>query len=255
MVLNVSPKAAIRQMLEKRLGKGNIKIQPSYIRMEHALIANKVPNTFQISQKDASYNARPLELRLGTTDGFVCVEMQVAIYKQINNLTASAERSGNALLYCYPDKEVFDEPATAANVSESDALLAIWNGNYAIKANTEEIIYQDSLLEFLVTPQTQSGSFGTAMPSQGAYYGEQRQYFSLPLIFRGDQKNEIIFNPAQGADTALIGGVGAATEQNYMVIKMNGFLLRDYCQSAAVNEVINMISEGMLSGGAQKQKY
>lgn len=241
---------ATRQMIMKALqatgaSNENVLVQPSYVRMEHLLETNKLDNRFQISQKDLGRNARPLENRVDTTDGFVCYEFSIGVYKELI-LTGANERSGNAVLYYYPDQAVFPVPATAANVSEWEALLSIWNGTYGIKSNQDEIINNDSLLFNFVTPQTQFDA-GVTLPSQGSFVGEQRIQFAVPMVFEGSKKNELLFTAAPGADTVNIGG-NPATGRNYMVVLMRGFTIRNYAQSISVYQAFeNLYNQGLMA--------
>lgn len=247
--VSANPMRATYVRLRERFGN-KVRIQQSYLRYEHKLEASNVSKVFLMSQTDQNAIRRPLENFLGTNDGFVAVSMSVGIYKELE-LSANFKRSGNAMQYYYPDITKFSEPATGANVSESDALMSIWNGTFSMKANADEVIYQDTMLQYLCVPNTQQSS-SDLLPSHGTFQGEQRIPFSTPVVFEGRKRNELNFMAAQGADTVQIAG-DPETGQNYMFIQLYGFLLRDFSEQLTIAMAAQMlVEEGLALGGRGK---
>lgn len=228
--IHVSHDSAVFAKLRQRFGK-HANIQPSQIRLEKVVAAGDVNKTFTLSAESAM-TRRTTERYLSTNDVFVCTHMSVAIYKELT-LTGTAQRAGNAPLYYYPDKTVFSTDATLVNVSEADALEAIYNGTISLKSNSYEVIDSQDVLRYRSAPITQVTA--TTQASSGSFHGEQRVPFHAPILFGGNKRNEITLKQAEGADTVQIGG-DADAGKNVYVILMYGFVVRNAAESLTLAE-------------------
>jgi hypothetical protein len=228
--IHVSHDSAVFAKLRQRFGtKANI--QPTQLRLEKVVASGDVNETFTLSAESAM-TRRPTERFLSTNDVFVCTHMSVGLYKELT-LTGTAQRAGNAAILYYPDKTVFNTAATAANVSEADALEAIYNGTISLKSNSYEVIDSQDVLRYRSAPITQVAAATQA--SSGSFHGEQRVPFHAPILFGGNKRNEITLKQAQGADTVQIGGA-ADVGKNVYVLLMYGYVVRNAAESLTLAE-------------------
>jgi len=211
-------------------------VQPTQLRFEKVVAAGDVNNTFTLSA-EAAMTRRATESYLSTNDIFVCTDMSIGIYKELN-LTGTARRAGNSQIYYYPDKTKFPVAATAANVSEVDALECIYNGSISVKSNTYEVINSQDTLRYRVGAITQDAA--ATQPSSGTFHGEQRVPFHAPILFAGNKRNEITLKSASGADTVQIGG-DAAVGSNVYVILMYGFVVRNAAESLTLSQAADAL--------------
>jgi len=205
-------------------------IQPSYIRLEKVLTATNVAETFTLGNGASSGNKRPLEQYLSQNDIFVCSKMGVFVQKVVTNLDGN---NGNSVNYPYPDKSVFNDPTVGTSQAEIDALEAVYNGIISMKSDTYEVIDNLSLQEFRTPPQTQNAA--TTQASLGLV-NEGFVPLHLVPVFEGKKRNELRFQPAQGADVALIGG--KINTQNVLVFQMMGYVVRTASEPITYAEAV-----------------
>lgn len=210
-------------------------IQESDVRLEHVLQATSVSRRFNM-QGDGT-TQRDLEVYIGRNDLVVLYELKVAINK-VN--TAINGNNGNSVDFTYPDLNEFPDPAAGLNQSEADALQSIYAGNVSIKANTYEILNQLILRRFRIVNQTQQTATTQAELKESGFVK-----FNQPYILSGRDNNMLNFEPAAGADTALIGG--ADETKNIMVFHFKTFTVRNGAQPLTTEEV-DQYKESMRQG-------
>ena len=207
----------------------NVKIQPFEIRVEKQLTANDTNFLYKLAQRSNQTNR---ENYLSDNDGFVMLGMSIGIIKVPTNLTGAFDRGGNVSILNYPDPNLFNAAATAANVSEANALEAIYNGYLTAKSDTEEVLYQLETARFRKVPYFQWSS--TTRPS---YDGQQYQPVPMPIIFEGKKTNEFNLYFAPGADTVQINGADAEVSVNRLVILHRGLVIRNQSEPATYDEL------------------
>jgi len=223
-------KAVLQKLRQKFGAKANI--QPTQIRLEKQVASGDVNNTFTLSSEN-NLSKRPTERFLGTNDVLAITHISLAVYKELE-LTGTAQRAGNSVLYYYPDKTVFGTlPATAANVAEFSALEAIYNGTISIKSNTYEVVNSMDCLRFRSAAITQDSA--TTQASSGSFHGEQRTAFVAPVLFGGNKRNEIDLKIARGADTVQIAG-DPIIGKNVYVLLLDGYVVRNAAEALTLSE-------------------
>lgn len=230
VVIPRTPNAAVLKKLTKMYPNANI--QPSQLRLEKVLSDNDGQFRRTLGKDSNAGNLRPTEMLLGQNDSFVCTHMSIGL-QTVPILTASAQRGGNSPIYYYPDKNVFTEVATLANVSEADALESIYQGFLSMKSDSSEVIDIQDTLRYRVVPRTQFTA--TTVPS---YEGKERVEFDSPVIFQGKKSNEIVINFAPSADRAQLGGK-TDERTNVLVVLFYGFKIRNASEPVTVEEFVH----------------
>lgn len=222
-ILPVTREEGILQKLRSIFGE-EAQIQEGDIRVEHVLKTNDVSHRFNLNGDGVT--KRPLEVFIGRNDLVVISQLKVCLNKVNKTGTdgSTAATSGNSPDYTYPDKGVFSQPFTAANVSESQALMAFYAGNITMKANTVEVLNQMQLRRFYVVPETQFSAETMSQLNQDGYVD-----FVQPYILSGNDTNIMEFEPAAGADTEQIGGEDGT--ENVGVFAFKVFVVRNGAQS------------------------
>jgi hypothetical protein len=149
--------------------------------------------------------------------------------------TGNFDRAGNAPIILFPDPNLFYAPATAANVSEWEALEAIYNGFLKANSDIEEVIYRLELNRFRKVPRTQWGA--TTRPS---YTGEQYEPVPMPIIFQGNKINDFTLTFSPGADTFQINGdptVTPPTSINKLVVLHRGLVVRNLTEASTITQL------------------
>lgn len=238
-VLPVTVEGEILAKLRHRFGH-KAQIQEGDIRLETVLNSASVKKRFNMNGDGQS--TRPLESFIGRNDLVVTYALKVAINKV--DTTGNAT-NGNSIDYTYPDLGVFTDPAVAPNVSEASALESVFGGNMTIKANTTEILNQMQLRRFRIAPETQLSATTQASLMEDGFVP-----FVQPYIFSGRDTNILEFEPAVGADTALIGG--ATGTQNVLVFHFKSFVVRNGAQPLTVEEAdrVAQVMKNYTSSGA-----
>jgi len=224
-------------MAKARALYGDAQIQPSDVRVESVLTASKVSHTFNLNGNGST--KRPLEQYISNNDLFIMYALKVGVQKVSTLPTLAAISGGNYPVYTYPDKYVFDDAGTVNNVSEANALEAVFNGSMGMKANTYELINQVKLNRFRNVPETQA-----SLTTQAETHIENFVIFEQPAILSGRDTNLLDFIAAQGADTALIGG--KADTENVLVFQALGLTVRDGALAATFVELEGMTYEQRL---------
>lgn len=233
-VLPVTREEGILAKLQGIFGK-EAQIQEGDIRVEHVLATNDVQHRFNLNGDGV--NKRPLEVFIGRNDLVVMYKMKVALNK-VNNTGvggSTAATSGNSPDYTYSDKNVFNVAATATNVSEAQALNAIYAGNITMKSNTVEVLNQMQLRRFYIVPETQFSATTSAQLNEDGYVD-----FVQPYILSGRDTNIMEFEPAAGADTEQIGGEDGTS--NILVFAYKVFVIRNGAQALTTTEAAELVA-------------
>tara|TARA_R110000824_G_scaffold36472_2_gene113395 strand:- start:575 stop:1294 length:720 start_codon:yes stop_codon:yes gene_type:complete len=206
-------------------------IQEGDVRVEKVLLANDVAERFNLNGDGQA--RRPLEVFIGLNDLVIPYALKIALNKVDTTLPGN---NGNSQDITYPDLSVFNNPATATAVSESDALNAVYSGAMSIKANTIEILNTEQLRRFKIIPQTQGAA--TTLPETS-----EMMFVPIiqPAIFSGRDTNILEFTPAPGSDQQLIGG--AAGTQNVLVFHYKVLVVRNGAQPATWTEVSDILEQ------------
>lgn len=217
-------------------GMSAINIQPQTIRMEQEITGQGLNFEFEMGQRK---NMRPLETSLSQADIFVPVDMAWGVMKVKNPEAGKGDLSGNSVFYTYPDKTVFAY-APVGNIVEHESLLALWNGRFAVKAATNEVINELSSQNFLRVARVQRFENAAAFTS----YQEEEQYvpWYVNPLFRGDQINKLSFNSPRGADTVAASGAPDANASNVAVLILRGFIIRNAAQSISEADAIEFFA-------------
>jgi hypothetical protein len=229
-ILPISQEAALICKLRELMGE-NAQIQQTDVRLEKKLTSTTVATKFYLNGEGAT-NRRPSEIFVGINDLVVLYKMKVAVQKVKN--TTLAGNSGNSVDYTYPDKFIFNDPATATNVSEADALKALWNGTFSLKTNTIELQNIRYMSNFYIANQTQESATTQAQLNPSGFVD-----IAMPPIISGRDTTILEFNPAPGADLSLIGG--AAGTENIFVIHFLAMVVRNGAQPSTWTEISNML--------------
>lgn len=211
----------------------NAQLQQSTLRFEHVLTPNNVAKKFNFTGNNQ--NNRPNEIFLGQNDAAVLYAQRIGVQK-VDNSTATAASSGNSPVYTYPDKFIFDDPAAGVNVSEADALMAIWNGTTSLKTNTIELQNVQELSRFYRANQTQASATTQSQLNMLGFVD-----IDMPPIISGRDTTILDFVPAVGADLALIGGATGTT--NILVIQYEIIVARNAAQPATWNELVKIMDD------------
>ena len=206
-----------------------LNIQPFDIVVEAEINNNFSNVSFQFGMRQ---NMRPLETALGDNDGFVMTKMALGIYKENNALTGDYDRGGNSQPFYYPDENVFGVAATAANVSEADALEALYKGTLTARADQKEVLLELPTYRFRKVPRTQA--ITTTPFTKPSYEGEQFERMFITTLWEGKKTNKWTFNVATGADTVQAGG--ATDQQNVLQFIFSGYIIRDFCEAVTFQE-------------------
>lgn len=234
-ILPTTRKGGILKKLRRAYGN-SANIQPSFIRVEKVLTPTNIAETFTLKNGAKNQGGqRPLENFLSESDVFVATNMGVFVQAVVSGLEGN---NGNSVNYPYPDLAAFPTAATATNQSQAACLEGIYNGTLSIKANSYEVVDNMSLLNYRVAPETQSSA--TTQASTGTLTGAGMPELWLVPVFEGQKKNELRFEPAQGADFAQIVG---AFESVVLVFHLDGFVVRNAAESATLE---GLIKDGVL---------
>lgn len=204
---------------------GTANIQPGQIRLEKVLNNNDSQFRRTLGTDNNAGGLRPTEITLSQNDNFVCTHFAIGLQK-VPVLTASNQRGGNAQILHYPDKNLFTQVATVANVSEADALESIYQGVLGMKSDTYEVINEQDTLRYRVVPETQYQPVGATLPTDPSYRDEQYIPFWAPIIFEGKKTNLVTIDFAEQADRLQLGG-DIVTGTNVMVVLLSGFTIRN----------------------------
>jgi hypothetical protein len=240
-ILPIDKESAVISKL--RLIYGNAaNIQIGYVRLEKELTASSTSEIFTLGEGRSNGTKRPLENFLSQNDNFVPLYLRVGLQKQLLEIGGDPVNgnNGNQPVYTYPDLTVFSNAAVAPNLSEADALEGVYSGNLSLKSNTYEVVNKMDLTRFRRVPQTQFGITATGGDTNQASSGEileGYQKLDIVPVFEGKKRNEVIFNYAQGADAAAIGGT-AGTDKNILVLHFWGFIIRNASEPTAYSELM-----------------
>lgn len=212
-------------------------IQESDVRLEHVLTAASVANTFNM-QGDGR-DRRDLEVYINRNDLVVLYELKVAVNKTVDALDGN---NGNSVDFTYNDLDEFPDPAAGTSQSEANALQAIWAGTMSIKSGTYEVLNRLILRRFRIVNQTQQSGTTQAELKESGFVK-----FNQPYILSGRDNNELVFAPAAGADTALIGGAAGTT--NILVLHFKSFTVRNGAQPLTRTE-LGTYEERFLEGSS-----
>lgn len=232
-ILPITRVQGIIQKMRQIFGK-NAQLQQTSLRFEHVLTANNVAKKFNFTGNNQ--NNRPNEIFLGQNDAVVLYAQRIGVQKVNNAGGFTAAASGNSPVYTYPDKTIFNDAAVAPNVSEADALMAIWNGTTSLKTNTIELQNVQELSRFYRANQTQVTAATQAQLNALGFVD-----IDMPPIISGRDTTILDFVPAVGADLALIGG--AANTTNVLVIQYEAIVARNAAQPATWNELVDIMRE------------
>lgn len=228
-VVPFSREGAIIAKARGMFGK-DAQLQLGDLRYEKVLTSTSVANKFSFTG-DGSTNKRQTEIYLSQTDLAIIYKMRVSLQKR--NTTFNGN-SANCPDYTYPDKTVFAATAAAPNVSESDALMAIYNGNVSIKAGTIEVLNNLQLSRFYRSNQTQVSASTLAQLNDCGFVD-----IEIPMIISGQDTTILDFTPAQGADLAAIGG--GANEENILAFHFQVVIVRNGAQPTTWTQLQRML--------------
>jgi hypothetical protein len=223
---------AIIARARQRFGS-KAQIQEGDVRFEKVLTATSVSQKFSFTG-DGSNARRQGEIYLSVTDLAILYGFRVSVQKRN---TALAGNSANSPDYTYNDKTVFNTAATVTNVSEADALMAIWNGNMSIKAGTIEVENFMQLSRFYKSNQTQVSATTQAQLDQSGFID-----IDIPMIISGQDTTILDFNQAAGADVAQIGG--AVGTENVLALHFKALIIRNGAQPATWTQIKQALDEG-----------
>lgn len=237
MTMNVSQEfdsiiiAKLREQLET--GDEKLNIQPYEVVVEKEVSNNNLDLKYDLGERR---NMRPLETALGNNDVFILTHIALGIYKEpvLSDGSASpANASGNAVLFHFPDPNMFDAPATTTSLSEASCLEALYNGSMECKADQDEILLELKLRRFRKVPYFQySPGPPVTLPS---YEGQEYQKMHIPVLFDGNKSNRFVIAPAQGADMSQAAGL--SNGKNVVQVRHRGYIIRDFAESATIEMI------------------
>jgi hypothetical protein len=227
--------ARIRKLL---ISKGiYANIQPFEIRVEFELQGSESSFNWELARRS---NQTPRENYLIDNDAFILMSMGIGMFKANNVPTGNFDRGGNTYPLFFPDQNVFAQPATAVNVSEAEALEAVYNGFLKVNQDVNEVLFRLNTERFRITPETQTNTVGPLPITKPNYMGEQYVNIPVPTLFEGKSDNTFRLELAPKADTTLLNGDPETTStQNFLVILHRGIVIRQYSEPTTIQEIRN----------------
>lgn len=209
----------------RRIYGSKAQIQETDIIVEHELSASDVSHEFNLNGDGV--NQKKGQMFIGRNDLVILYALMVGV-KKLN--TALNGNSGNYKTYTYPDKNIFSNAGVPPQLPESGALMAVWNGTFGMKANTYELLNEESLTRFYRAPETQDSA-----TTEAQLDGQRFIHIAQPAILSGRDTNTLNFVQAAGADTELI--AGATDTQNVLVFHFKALVIRNGAQAATWTEI------------------
>lgn len=211
-------RAAYERFADKlRSGKdpiANPMITPVLLRMEATLSAES--NTYEFNIIKAQGNGdKSTENKLDKNEMAYIVGLGLGVAKY----DAAGANPGNAVVYPYAPKYIFDTAASGGAKSESAALETIWNGrlNIAVDQTTLLKNFNTGLLRHVPTEQ---GSASTNSNSGGSVE-ELGIYMIQPgLILTAEDQIDVTLKLGEGDRTAIEG----TSSVNTVIFHAYGFL-------------------------------
>jgi len=212
-----------KEYISAKLGVPYENLSQSYIRAETALATNS-SISFNI-QKSKTASPTATERLLELNDKFVITHLFIGL-KQIASDTPTAAQHDLASVYTYENPNVFSG-TNAANVN------AIYNGSLSMTVNRKVYIPEFPVRAFRRVPDTQSGSFLTAVgtaTTPTATFAANGGLDGFPVGLYGFyQMDPTLFDGAQTIDTEINLGSAVAFDDSsntvYAVLCARGYLV------------------------------
>lgn len=213
------------EVLFSRHGINNVHQQ--ILRAVVPLSNTNISPTVELSHQYSSYRGAGAAL-LQEQDAFAALGFRIGVMKGTTTSYAY-QRSFN-----YADKTVFNA-AAVSGFTENDCIQGFFSaGKVSIDSNGNPVTQPQLLSMFERPAQNQEGA---AVVANSIGDGNFENFVSLnkQFIFSGAHDNKVKFSLG-GPVTTIAGDSGVATEQNYLVVEMIGYLLHNLANE--VNPVI-----------------
>ena len=235
MIISSPQRAAYYRALEITNNNPDFIIHEKVLRLEAALAPGKNSYPLDLFQNNGA--DRPGEIKLNRNDLFLATGMSIKLAKQVS---ASDNTTGNAILYTFPDPQVF-VGAPGSGAKEHACLETIYNGTTTFRTSPVERLRELSNQMFRFVPER--GTIKQASPQindEPAQYGptvEQKGFYQLVpnIVINGAENNYVDIFLAKG-DTAVIDGSlnaagSAATTRNVLIVELLGFVIVNGAQA------------------------
>lgn len=190
-------------------------IQDRQMLIHQKIVSNRVTYTFNINEVNQS--GIDQDIRLIPSDAF-CIT-SIGLWLKKATTTSSVDQLGAAQWYSYPDKTVFNE-ATSGQ-AEFLSLLNVYNGQLSMNEDQVEVFSKLNTAMFMAAPETQDAAATVAGATTVV------DLFKNPLL-GGNRQNQAILQIGNSTADNI---TGAAGEENYIGLILDGFVIRGGAES------------------------